>query len=166
MSYEDDLERISEWVKQSRGNPVVMPSGSRRWFVVSKVFAENEVDQVERKWGIKLPSSYRLFLLRVGAGVFFADASNLQSGFEVRGIDFILDEVATITDGITTGLFSHCIPVGLDRSCKLGLILALSDAVRGHIYSVELPGRWDGLKLTEHTGVPFAEWLSARVADA
>ena len=67
MTYEQALDQLVQWLDESLGPPIELPSGQTKGFRLTQDYVEDEVAEFEDEWQIEFPKSYRQFLLTVAS---------------------------------------------------------------------------------------------------
>lgn len=67
MTYAEALQQLNDWIRQSSGSPIPLPSGESYGFERMRLYTEADLSEFEGQHGFRFPDSYRVFLQQVGA---------------------------------------------------------------------------------------------------
>ena len=163
MTYNEALDQLHSWCKQSEGSIITLPSGREHSFLVTKKFNSMQFEFFEKLLQCKLPEAYKKFLMKIGAGLFFDIGDNGSGGIEILAPDRIKPAYWDSFENVNDWIGKKVLPVGFDQSLQEHAAYILSwqppknFIVMSHEYYLD--------ELEEHGDDPpgkvysFEEWI-------
>jgi hypothetical protein len=162
LTYEDALNRLDAWIRQSNGSPFRMPSGKFKAFKRERLFDAGALDRLEFGLGIRLPDAHRRLLSTVGAGELFVD----ERGSSLRTYD--PETIRGVFEGFwddPADIFRRFLPVAVDevRQEVGAYLLAYPPPKNFLVVSHEYPPD-DWPEVAEETGlISLEDWVQEAV---
>lgn len=118
MNYDEALEQLSKWCKQSNGLIITLPSGREHTFLVTTKFNSMQFEGFEKLLQCKLPEAYKKFLLKIGSGLFFNLGDNASGGIEILAPDRIKSAYQYSFENVDEWIGKKVLPVGFDQNLQ------------------------------------------------
>lgn len=112
MTYQEALAQLIQWLDESLGQPVALPSGQSKGFRLTQDYMEEEIEEFEDEWDLDFPSAYREFLLQVGACEIFYGGTGRGRGISISRLDAIPELFHEYFDRKDSLLFERYLPIG------------------------------------------------------
>ena len=162
MHFEAACQQLHEWIRQSNGSLIVLPSGSEYAFTSLARYTEADLQAFEQRWNLSFPEEYRCFLLQVGACEVYRYPSKVITGVEFHCLDAIEERYANFFE-LPEELFSVYLPVATENRLQ---------EVATFVLPRKAPKNFDLFAHDEHPDgwiesanwQSFGEWVSRLVA--
>lgn len=115
MSFDTACRQLSDWIAESNGVPIALPSGRMRSFRQTTAYTDTELCRYESELNVVFPDACRHLLISIGSCHLFYGGTEFANGLEIHDLAELRQRYVDYFDEENGNLFSQFIPVGCDN---------------------------------------------------